>query len=70
MHSNRNRDAKHRQWQNLNEAIAAYVEKFGVGPPVFGMEEAEALEAINQSFASGKQINRGAERNIPKGALL
>lgn len=70
MHSTRNQEGGRRQWQSLSEAVAAYVKNFGVGPPIFGMEEVEALDAIDQALASGQPINHGAERHIPKGALL
>lgn len=70
VHSTRDQKTECRQGQELKAAITAYRERFEVGPPIFGMEEADALHAINQALTSGKEITRGAEGSIPKGALL
>lgn len=56
--------------KDLKSAIAAYIERFDEGPPVFGMEEADAIRAIERAIKSGEPIEDGAEANIPDGAML
>lgn len=56
--------------KDLKSAIAAYIERFDEGPPVFGMEEADAIRAIERAIKSGEPIEEGAESNIPDGAML
>ena len=54
----------------LKEAIMAYQEKFGEGPPIFGMSENEALDEIQRALESGTLITTGAEKDIDDDALL
>jgi len=55
---------------DLMEAIQAYSEKFDEGPPVFGMEEADAIARIEKAIETNTKIEEGAEVDIPDGALL
>lgn len=52
------------------EAIAAYIERFDEGPPIFGWDEHEAVAAIEQALRDGKPLTAGAETQIPPQALL
>jgi len=55
---------------NLKDAIAAYFEKFDEGPPIFGMDEVDAVDAIESALELGKPMEEGAEADIPSGAVL
>lgn len=54
----------------LQDAITAYIEQFDEGPPIFDMEEDEAILSINEALESGKPLEEGLEKDIPDGALL
>lgn len=56
--------------KDMNTAIAAYIEKFNEGPPIFEMEEEAAIKAIQHAIDTGEPIEEGAEANLPDGALL
>lgn len=44
----------------LPEAIRAYYEKFDEGPPIFEMDETEALSLIEKALESGEPIDEPA----------
>ena len=52
------------------ETINLYIETFNEGPPVYGMEEEEAIARIKEAVETGKKIVDGAEANAPKGVCL
>ena len=52
------------------EAIKLYRETFNEGPPIYGMEEEEAITRIKHAVETGKKIADGAEANAPKGVCL
>lgn len=52
------------------EAIEAYTEKFNEGPPVFGMDEAEAIKLIEKAIDTNTKIEEGAETQAPEGAII
>lgn len=54
----------------LQEAVGRYIDTFDEGPPIFGMEEDEALSLINQAIEDGDPIEEGAEEDLPPGAYL
>lgn len=50
--------------------IKRYSEVFGEGPPIFGMEEDEALEKMRNAISTGKEITDTPDKHIPDGAFL
>lgn len=54
--------------EQLTEAINRYLEAFDEGPPIYGMDEAEAMELIENAIESGEKIIQEIETDIPKGA--
>ena len=55
---------------DLMKAIEAYVEKFEEGPPVFGMEEDDAIAQIKKAIETNKKIEDGAEVDAPEDVLI
>jgi hypothetical protein len=55
---------------NFDQAINSYIDHFHEGPPVFGMEEDEAIEKIKTAIRNDERIEEGAEANIPQDAHL
>ncbi len=43
--------------KKLPEAIAAYREEFDEGPPIWGLEDDEAIEKIERALKSGEPID-------------
>lgn len=52
------------------ELIRAYFDRFGEGPPIFGMDEKEAVILMREALREGRPIEQGAEQDIPPGAVL
>lgn len=52
------------------ELIAHYSERFGVGPPIFGMEEQEAVDKMQQAINTGVAISDTPDKDIPDDAIL
>ncbi len=52
------------------ELIRAYFDRFGEGPPIFGMDETAAIMLMSESLREGRPIEQGAEQDAPPGALL
>lgn len=56
--------------KTLMEAVRAYVDRFDEGPPVLGMDEAEAIAMIEEALHAGKPIEDGPESQLPPGAII
>ncbi|MBI1195678.1 MAG: hypothetical protein GC138_07520 [Gammaproteobacteria bacterium] len=54
------------QRMTLSQAIKAYIERFGEGPPIFGMGNEEAMTGIIKAIASGKPMVTSAEVALPE----
>ena len=54
----------------LKDAIGRYIDQFDEGPPIFGMDEDEALSLINQAIEDAEPIEEGAEEDLPPEAYL
>jgi len=54
----------------LMTLIKQYFDKFNEGPPIFGMEEDEALEKMRNAISTGKEITDTPDKHIPDGAIL
>ncbi|MCP5426754.1 MAG: hypothetical protein H6966_00635 [Chromatiaceae bacterium] len=55
---------------NLQEAIRAYIETFGEGPPIWSLDELEAVQLIKTAIETGKRFEPPVDPDIPPGALL
>lgn len=55
---------------DLREAKELYIKTFDEGPPIFEMEEKGAIAAIIKAVETGKEMEYGTEKNIPKDAYL
>jgi hypothetical protein len=52
------------------QLIEKYYEVFGDGPPIFGMEEKEAIRKMRSAIEIGKPIKDTPDKHIPDGAIL
>lgn len=55
-----------KQRMTLLHAIKAYIERFGEGPPIFGMGNEEAMTGIIKAIATGKPMATTAEVSLPE----
>ena len=55
--------------RTLPEAISAYREKFDVGPPIWEMEEDEALEKIERALKNGEPMDDDDGNVLPDGTF-
>jgi len=55
---------------DFEQAIKAYFEKFNEGPPVIGMEEAEAIKKIQDAIENNQIIEEGAEADLPDDVII
>jgi len=54
----------------LKEAIKAYRQKFGEGPPIFGLPEDDAIRMIEDAIENGNPIEAGAEKDVDDDAII
>jgi hypothetical protein len=55
---------------DIMELIYEYRGKFDEGPPIYGMEENEAIKKMQYAIDNNKKIEEGAEADIPPGAMI
>lgn len=58
------------QFETLQDALKAYREKFGEGPPIWQMPEAEAIAMIEKAIADNKPVHNLPEQDVPEGYYL
>lgn len=54
----------------LQAALAACIDRFNEGPPIWGMEESESIKRIEAALESGEPIDVDMTAGLPVGALL
>ena len=52
------------------EAIKLYIDTFNEGPPIYGVEEEEAIASINEAIETGIKIEHGAEDDVPPEVVI
>jgi len=50
--------------------IEAYHEKFGEGPPIWGLGDEEAIQQMKEALKSGEKMKGFDVDKLPPGALL